>query len=161
METREDRLLVVAIFLEQTVFLCLSDRDDGAVTRGEHAFRLGVLHHLESLEVGTLAELIVSVAVAVVHDYPRASVDGLANAYAFHCFIRLVHMSINLGPLASVALSSLGSELLGSCLVDASTRFTLIEKVVELVGRIEDDVAVDGGSTIIEEVLWSRCGRRS
>ena len=70
METREDRLLVVAIFLEQTVFLCLSDRDDGAVTRGEHTFRLGVLHHLESLEVGALAELIVSVAVAVVHDYP-------------------------------------------------------------------------------------------
>ena len=70
METFEDWLLVVAEFLEQAVFLCLSDRNDGSVTRSELTLCLSVLNELEGLQVFRLAELIVSAAIAVVHDNP-------------------------------------------------------------------------------------------
>ena len=52
MESWENRLLVVAIFLEKSLFFSASDRDDGAMTRCELALCLSVLHELESLEVG-------------------------------------------------------------------------------------------------------------
>ena len=70
METREDRLLVVRESLEQALLLSTGNRDDSAVTRCELTAHLGVLHKLEGLQVFRLTELIVTVAVAVVHDNP-------------------------------------------------------------------------------------------
>ena len=70
MESAQDGLLIVGESLQQTFLLGAGDRDDGAMTWGELALHLGVLHKLEGFQVFRTAELIVTVAVAVVHDNP-------------------------------------------------------------------------------------------
>ena len=52
------------------------DANDGAVTGCEGALGLGVLHLLEGLQVGALAELVVAAGVAVVHQHPCAVVQA-------------------------------------------------------------------------------------
>ena len=131
--------------LEQAFLLSLSDGDDGAVTGRELALRLGVLDKLESLQILRTTELVVVGTVAVVHDYPRTSVDGLAHADAFHRFLRLLYIALQHLPFVG--------QLFGNGLIDATAGLLLIEEVVELVSLVEDDVAVDGGIAGIEEPL--------
>ena len=57
---------------EQTLLLLLGDGHHCSVTRSEGTLSLGVLYSLEGLEVGALAELIMTVYVAVVHQHPSA-----------------------------------------------------------------------------------------
>ena len=61
---------MVAEGCKQAVFLCLRNRNDGAMTWCELAFGGCILHYLEVFQVGTLAELIVVAGVAIVHHYP-------------------------------------------------------------------------------------------
>ena len=112
MEAREDGLTVVAKLVEQALLLGAGDGDDGAVTGGEAAPGLGVLHKLEGREVFGTAELVVAVAVAVVHDDPRTAVDGLAHADALDGFLGLLHVAGKHLPLVG--------ELTGHGLIDAA-----------------------------------------
>ena len=66
----QDGVAIVGESLQHAVLLCLCDGDDGAVAWGELALGGGVLHKLERLQVSALAELVVAVAVAVVHHNP-------------------------------------------------------------------------------------------
>ena len=143
MEARQDRLLVVGERLQQSLLLSPCDGDDGAVTRCELTLRLSVLHKLEGLQVFRPAELVVAVAVAVVHDDPRLAVDGLADADTLYRLLRLLHVAVEHLPLVR--------QLLGHGLIDAASRLLLIKEVVQLVGLVVDDVAVDGGVAGIEE----------
>lgn len=153
MKSGNDGVGVVAEVEQQAVFLGLRNGDDGAVTRSEFAFGLRILHDFECLEVGTAAELVVSAAVAVVHDNPRLSVDGAAHAYAFDGFPCLVYIAGEFRPLASGTLSVIRCQLLGCGLIDATSAFAFIEEVIELVFGIEDDVAVDGGCSVVKQEL--------
>ena len=151
MEIRQDGVGVVAIGSQQAVLFSLCDGDDGAMAGRELALCLGVLHHLEILQVGTLAELVVPIGIAVIHHYPGLAVDSAAHAYTLHSLLRLVHMRIQLGPLAAIRLSGLSRQLPGHGLEDAPSALALVKEMVLLVGRIEHDVTIDGGRTVVEE----------
>ena len=145
MESAQDGLVVVGEGLQQALLLSARDGYDGAVARGELPLRLGVLHELEGLQVVGAAELVVSVAVAVVHDDPALAVDGSADAYALHGLACLLHVAVEHLPAVG--------ELPCRGLIDAAPRLLLVEEVVELVIGVEDDVAVDGGVAGVEEPL--------
>ena len=84
-----------------------------------------------------------AVAVAVVHDNPRLAVDGLAHADTLHGLAGLLHVAVEHLPAVG--------QVLRHGLIDATARLLLVEEVVELVGLVVDDVAVDGGIARIEE----------
>ena len=153
MEVGQDGVVVVGKSLQQPVFLSLCDGDDGAMTWGELTFGSGVLHHLESLQVIALAELIMASAIAVVHHYPRLAVDGLADTHTFHSFFCLIYVTLDLGPLTARTLSRLCGECLRSSLVDTTAALAFIEEVIASVSIVEDDVAVDGCRAAVEEEL--------
>ena len=60
-------------------------------------------------------------------------------------------MRIQLGPLATIRLSGLSRQLPGHGLEDAPSALALVKEMVLLVGRIEHDVTIDGGRTVVEE----------
>ena len=136
----------VAVVAQQTLLLGPRDGDDGAVAGGELALRLGVLHELEGLQVFRAAELVVAAAVAVVHDNPALAVDGAAHADTLHGLFGLFHVAVDHLPAVG--------QLTGHGLVDAAPRLLLVEEVVELVGLVVDNVAVDGGVAGVEEPAW-------
>ena len=130
---------------QEAFFLGLGDGNDCAVAWGELALCFRVLHELEGLQVFRATELVVVVAVAVVHDNPALAVDGLAHADALHGLLRLLHIALQHLPFVG--------QLLGDSLVDATTGLLLVEEVVELVGLVKDNVAIDGGVAGIKEPL--------
>ena len=87
-----------------------------------------------------------AIAIAVVHDDPRLSVNCLAHAYAFHRAIGLIDVFRKHLPLVG--------EVLGCCLEDAASGFGLVEQMIELVGLIIDDVAIDSGIARVEQPFW-------
>ena len=70
MESWEDRLVVVAKLLQESFLLSTCDRDDSTVAWCEFSLSLSVLDKLESLKVVGLAELVVAIGIAVIHDDP-------------------------------------------------------------------------------------------
>ena len=136
---------MVAELTEQTILLGLGDGDDGSVTRCELTLGLGVLHELEGLEVFGAAELVVTVAIAVVHDDPRLTIDGFTYTNTLDGFLGLLYVAVEHLPFVC--------QLLGHGLINAASRLLLVEEVVQLVGLVVDNVAVDGGIAGIEEPL--------
>ena len=142
-EAWQDGLAEVAELVEQALLLGPRDGDDGAVARGELALGLRILYELEGLQVLRATELVVAVAIAVVHDDPRLAVDGLAHADALHRLLGLLHVAVEHLPLVR--------QVLGHGLIDAASGLLLVEEVIHLVCIVVDDVAVDGGIAGIEE----------
>ena len=86
-----------------------------------------------------------SVGIAVIHDNPRLAVKALAYTNTFHGFFGLLHISVqHLPPICQV---------FGYSLIDAATRFLLVEKVIELIRFIINNVSVDGGIACVKEPL--------
>lgn len=127
---------------ERGGLLC-GNREHGAVSRGERALRFGILYKLEVFEVGTGRELVMAVVVAVVHQHPGSLVDQLEHARALDGFGGLLQAVFLAVPGARFRPLR-GGEFQRPYLADAAVALVLVEGVVVLVGRVVDDVHVDG-----------------
>ena len=117
------RIAIVWECLEQTVFLCLCNWNDGAMTRCELTASCGVCHHFKRFEVGRTTELIVATAVAIVHYNPRFAIYALAYTHTFYRLFGLIYMPRNFCPLATWLCALLCSKRFGSSLEDATSAF--------------------------------------
>ena len=110
----------------------------------ECAAGFGILYELEVFEVRAARKLIMSVHVAIVHEYPGILVDQLEDSSAFYGFGRLLQGLARFAPLRTRRGSALRHKRLCGHLADAAVAFVLVEGVVELVYRVVDDIHVDG-----------------
>ena len=92
-----------------------------------------------------------TVSIAVVHYYPRFSVDALAHAHSFNGFLSLVDVCTALGPLASVGCAVGCGEGFRCGLEYSAAILALVEQMIELVGRVIHNVAVNGRCTVVEQ----------
>ena len=122
------------------------------MTRREGPAGTRVLHEGEVLKVGTGAELIVAVGVAVVHEHPRILVDELEHTCTLYGLSGLLERAGRRRPLAAQRLSGTSGEITCGDLADATLALVLIEAVVEGVRLVVDDVHVDGGRAAVVEV---------
>ena len=153
MEIWQDRIHMVAKLLQEAILLALSDRDDSAVARSELTLCLGILHPLEALEVGTTAELIVTIHIAIVHDDPALAIQRATYAHALDSLFGLFDILLEASPLRTSTLTTLWGEVLGGSLVDATPTLALVEEVVQAIRLVIDYIAINGRAAIVEEVL--------
>ena len=128
-------------------FFLSGNGHDSAVTRREGTFGLGVLNSLEGLEVGALAELVVSAGIAVVHQNPCAIVQA-EHARTLNGLVRVLAPSGLQFPGASV-VEILGDELLDTFLAAALS----LEENVEQSFVVLNDVSIDAGIVHVKKQL--------
>ena len=134
--------------------------DYGAVAGCEGAAGGGVLHVGEVLQVVALAELIVAVGVAVVHEDVLVTTDEGEHAGALGGVLAgLLQVTVLHLVGAGEGLAH-GTHHTLTCpevafLVEYGTAFVLEEEHILLVLGIVDDVAVDSCSAEIEEKLMA------
>ena len=136
---------------KETLVLVACYLHDGAVTRCEVALGLGVLHKGEVAQVVAPGELVVVVAVAVVHQTPAAA-DERKHARSFHVALRRLAEAVQKRPrLRAVQVFY---QILAYAFVLAVGLG--LEEEVQLSLAVLHDVGVDGWCTEVKQHLRLR-----